>query len=288
MKRAAIWLYQLFLPVFDPLRAVRGLSAYPRYAGDYQRYTRLAGAEPLHPTDAYPQLHDRTGTTGIDAHYFYANGWAMRRIVAQLPAHHVDIGSQTMFVNLLSAVLPVIFVDYRPLEPRMAGLTSRSGDILKLPFADGSVDSLSCLHVAEHIGLGRYGDPLNPHGTRQACAELQRVLAPGGNLYFALPVGRPRVCFNAHRIHAPEMIAEYLAGLELLEISGVHDDGRYVERVSLDAFVGSRYACGMFWLRKAPDQVQSTDRPADDTLNADLSSNSQRHQPGRSRQSDLV
>jgi hypothetical protein len=42
--------------------------------------------------------------------------------------------------------------------------------------------SLSGLHVAEHIGLGRYAAPLKPHGTRQACVDSQRVLAPAGNL----------------------------------------------------------------------------------------------------------
>lgn len=251
MKRAAIWFYQLLTPIFDPLRAIRGLSAYLRYIGDWRQYAHLRGAESLRVADAYPQLHDRTGTTGVDVHYFYTNGWAMRRIVAQRPAQHVDIGSQTMYVNLLSAVLPVTFVDYRPLEASMDGLTNRSGDILNLPFADGTIASLSCLHVTEHIGLGRYGDPLNPPGTRQACVELQRVLAPGGNLYFALPVGRPRVCFNAHRIHAPETISEYFAELELVEFSGVGDDGRYLERVSLDAFGDSRYACGMFWFQRA-------------------------------------
>lgn len=251
MKRKALSLYYLLTPIFNPLRAVRGLLAYPRYLRDWRRYSRMSGAELLHLNDAFPQLHDRTGTTGVDAHYFYTNGWAMRRIVSKQPKHHVDIGSQIMFVNLLSSILPVEFFDYRPLEAHMQGLTNRSGDILNLPSADGSVESLSCLHVAEHIGLGRYGDPLNPHGTRQACAELKRVLAPGGNLYFALPVGRPRVCFNAHRIHAPETIVEYFAGLELVEFSGVHDDGRYVERVGLDEFACTRYACGMFWLRKA-------------------------------------
>jgi SAM-dependent methyltransferase len=250
MKRAATRLYHLLTPIYDPLQVVRGLLAYPRYVGDWQRYARLPGAETLRATDAFPQLHDRTRTTGVDAHYFYVSGWAMRRIVAQRPKQHVDIASQTMFVNLLSAVLPVTFVDYRPMVARMDGLTNRNGDILNLPFADGSIESLSCLHVAEHIGLGRYGDPLNPHGTQWACAELQRVLAPGGNLYFALPVGRPRVCFNAHRIHSPKTIMEYFAKLELVEFSGVHDDGRYVERANLDEFSHSCYACGMFWFRR--------------------------------------
>ncbi len=250
IKRAAKGFSRLFAPVIDPMRVVRGLRTYPRYLNDWRQYAKMADAEPLRLANAYPQLHDRTGTTGVDAHYFYVNGWAMRRILAQQPAQHVDIGSQTMFVNLLSAVLPVTFVDYRPLEQSLAGLTNQSGDILALPFDEGSLHSLSCLHVAEHIGLGRYGDPLNPNGTRQACAELQRVLAPGGNLYFALPIGIQRVYFNAHRTHAPETILQYFDKLKLMEFSGVHDDGRYVEGPTLEAFATSKYACGMFWLQK--------------------------------------
>lgn len=123
-------------------------------------------------------------------------------------------------------------------------------DILHVPFGSGTVESLSCLHVAEHIGLGRYGDSLNPYGTRQATRELARVLATGGSLYFALPVGKPRVCFNAHRIHAPATIREYFSDLELIELSGVHDDGRFVEHVNLAEFDKSEYACGMFWFKK--------------------------------------
>jgi len=118
-----------------------------------------------------------------------------------------------------------------------------------LPFANGSIASLSCLHVAEHIGLGRYGDPLNPHGTRKACAELQRVLASGANLYFALPVGKPRVCFNAHRVHAAERIVEFFKGLDLVELSGVDDSGQYMEHVSLNKFNNEEYACGLFWFK---------------------------------------
>ena len=250
IKSLRYFVRRWFSPIFDPVAALHGLLAYPRYFADWRRYMGKPGAEPLRAANAYPQLHDRTGITRVDAHYFYTNGWAMRRILANRPAQHVDIGSQALFVNLLSAVLPVTFVDYRPLEVLMDGLTNRSGDILNLPFNDGSVESLSCLHVAEHIGLGRYGDPLNPRGTYQAAQELKRILTKGGNLYFALPVGKPVVCFNAHRIHAPETIIEYFSELELVELSGVHDDGRFVRRVGLDELKESEYACGMFWFRK--------------------------------------
>lgn len=241
------WLAQFCDPI-QLLRATQGIGWYLR---DWKAYRDLPNAEPLSFRDTYPQLLDRTSVTAIDAHYFNLNGWAMRRVVAQRPVRHVDVGSASIFTNLLGAVMPVVFVDYRPLRARLSGLACLGGDILHLPFADESAQSLSCLHVAEHIGLGRYGDALNPLGTRQAAQELTRVLAKGGNLYFALPVGKPRVCFNAHRIHAPETIVEYFSALELVECSGVHDDGRFVECIGLDEFRESEYACGMFWLRKA-------------------------------------
>jgi SAM-dependent methyltransferase len=200
--------------------------------------------------DTYPQVHDRAVTTPIDAHYFYLNGWAMRRIAAGRPQLHVDIGSQVIFANLLAGVISVVFVDYRPLKARLPGLTCVGGDLLRLPFTDRSLSSVSCLHVIEHVGLGRYGDALDPAGTVKAARELSRVLASGGNLFLAAPVGRPRLCFNAHRIYRAEEIRQMTPELELVEFSGVHDGGRYVEHVELSAFQNSDYACGLFWFRR--------------------------------------
>ena len=235
---------------FDPVRLVRAFAAFPRYVADWRKYSKFPGAEKIRVRDAYPCLHDRLRVTPMDSHYFYANGWAIRRILKQRPTTHVDIGSQAVFTNLLSAAIPVIFVDYRPLHASLPGLLCLSGDILKLPFRTASIPSVSCLHVAEHIGLGRYGDSLNPSGTYSACQELIRVLAPGGNLYFAVPIGAERVCFNAHRIHRLETICRFFSPLDLVEISGVHDDGRFVEQVGKHEFDHSRYACGFFWFRR--------------------------------------
>lgn len=250
MNDAITTLYRVVQPVINPKTMIAGLMTYPSYLRDFRRYRRMSNSERIELGDAYPRLHDRTLRTGIDAHYFYTNGWAMRRITLQNPAYHVDIGSQTSFVNLLSAVLRVTFVDYRPLDASMHGLDNCGGNIITLPFASDSLVSLSCLHVAEHIGLGRYGDPLNAQGTQQACSELQRVLAPGGDLYFVVPVGRQRVCFNAHRVHAPSTILAYFSKLDLVEFSGMRDDRTFVEHAEIDTFADSSYACGMFWFRK--------------------------------------
>ena len=43
------------------------------------------------------------------------------------------------------------------------------------------------MHTLEHIGLGRYGDKVDPMGDIRAMNELARVTAPGGNLLIAVP-----------------------------------------------------------------------------------------------------
>jgi len=248
--RFARFAYRFTEQIADPIRATRGAAGYLSYVRDWWRYRRLEPAENVPLLDLYPQVHDRRAFTAIDAHYFYANGWAMRRITAARPRVHVDIASQVMFVNLLAAALPVVFVDYRPLERTIEGLRPVGANILALPFRDDSIRSLSSLHVAEHIGLGRYGDPLDAMGTRKAAGELTRVLQPGGDLLFAVPVGRTRVCFNAHRVHDPQLILDYFGTLDLVEFSAVDDQGNYTENADPRRYAQSEYACGLFRFRK--------------------------------------
>jgi len=153
-------------------------------------------------------------------------------------------------VGMLTWLTNVVFVDIRPLRACVKSLAMVAGSIVALPFRDDSVVSLSCLHVAEHVGLGRYGDPLNPAGTTDAARELSRILAPGGDLYFSVPVGRSRVEFNAHRIFTPAQVIDMFPELELQSFSAEDDSGAYIEDADPAAFGDASYACGMFWLRK--------------------------------------
>jgi SAM-dependent methyltransferase len=241
------------------LGAARAPRALMRYLSDRGVYRRLPNAEPLRWRDAFPQLGDRLTTSPFDRHYFFQDVWAAHHVAALAPGRHVDVGSRVDYVGFLTTICDVAFVDIRPLTAQLDRLESIEGSVLDMPFADRSVQSLSCLHVAEHIGLGRYGDPLDPLGTRKAAAELRRVLMPGGQLLFSLPVGRPRVCFNAHRIHDPHDVLEMFEGLRLAEFSGVGDDGIFRRDQELGELDHARYACGMFrFVRPAPDR--STDR----------------------------
>jgi SAM-dependent methyltransferase len=247
---AGYLLYRWVKPVIDPIRAARSVPGYLRYMRDWFRYGRLEGAESRAIIDTAPQLEDATSLTPFDRHYFHQDIWAFRKIKESGVDAHLDIGSRIDLIGFLTVICKVTFVDIRPLMVELPNFESVSGSILALPMADNSVRSLSCLHVAEHIGLGRYGDELDPHGTRNACRELTRVLAPGGNLYFSLPVGKPRLCFNAHRIHSVEQILEYFRELVLVEFSGIDDDRKFATDIATTAFRNADYACGLFHFTK--------------------------------------
>jgi len=235
-------------PVIDVDRLVAAPRGYGRFARDLRRYRELAPGEEISLAEAYPQIHDRLPRSSFDAHYFHQDTWAARRVAELGPDRHVDVGSRVDYVGFLTSITEVTFVDIRPLEVDVEGLTSVAGSVLDMPFEDRSLTSLSCLHVAEHVGLGRYGDPLDPEGTLKAAAELQRVLAPGGQLLFSVPVGRPRTCFNAHRIHAPEEVVEMFPALELKEFAGVDDGGVFRRHRQPAELSGERYGCGLFHL----------------------------------------
>jgi len=245
--------YRLLKPVFDPFRLIKVLPSYISFIKDLRMFKYLDQGSSLKLGDIFPCLFNKGNKTIIDPHYFYQNIWAFKLIIESKVSEHVDVGSKADFVGMLSAVTRVTFIDIRPLEVDIDNFNSKAGSILSLPYPDKSVNSLSCLHVVEHIGLGRYGDPIDPEGPKKAAKELMRVLAPGGNLYFSLPIGIPKLCFNAHRIYSPFEILDMFKRLKLKEFSSISDDGKFVRFSNIESFCQARYSCGLF-LFKAPVQ----------------------------------
>ncbi len=115
-----------------------------------------------------------------------------------------------------------------------------------MPFADRSIPSLSSICVIEHIGLGRYGDDLDPDGSEKAAAELRRVLAAGGDLYVSVPIDDEcRVYFNAHRAFTRSCVLELFADLEL-----VAEQYLYGHEVVPEYAAARGFGTGMFHFRK--------------------------------------
>lgn len=238
-------LARLVLPLGDPRNFLKALWEYVRFLVDAFRYKRLDPSARIFTRSLYPRLHDRTSMTPVDAQYFYQQLWAFEHIMRLRPPRHVDIGSSYQMSGYLAAFLPTEFVDIRPIDVEREGLTVTRGSLLALPFPSQSVPSLSCLHVLEHIGLGRYGDPLDPHGTEHACRELSRVLSPEGSLYVSVPIGEERLCFNAHRVTSPSRVLTWFPDLSLQEFSAV-DGRRFRAHADPADFEHAEYALGMY------------------------------------------
>jgi SAM-dependent methyltransferase len=200
--------------------------------------------------DKYPWLHDNTPNTGFDAHYIYHPAWAARILAKTKPDYHIDISSTLNFSTMVSAFIPVRFYDYRPPILQLDNLQCDFIDLNSLPFETNSISSLSCMHTVEHIGLGRYGDVLDPEGDLKAIKELKRVIKPGGNMLFVTPVGHPKLMFNAHRIYGYSQVIEYFSGFELEDFSLVTDKNEFIVNAPVELANTQNYGCGCFWFRK--------------------------------------
>lgn len=194
---------------------------------------------------------EREPKYAVDFQYLMMNRWAHDKafLSFRLQAVH-DLASKVDFAAFLAGRFPVIHYDIREPDFEVPGLSYVRADITNLPLKDGEAHNVTCLHVAEHIGLGRYGDEIDPLGFTKACMEMERVLAPGGHLLFAVPVGVPRVVFNSHRVLSFDQVLRAFRNLEAVEFSAITNGGRMIANAKPDALENDLYGCGLFHFRR--------------------------------------
>ena len=244
--------------LFDPVRisssVMNTARAMPVYARNLARYSRLnrRPSFAVSISDSWFRSYDRFDAAGsVPFHYFHQDLWAAKKLYDAGTREHVDVGSRIDgFVAHALTFCRITYVDVRPFDLQWEGFTFKRGLITDLPFPDNSVNSLSSLHVIEHIGLGRYGDPVDPEGSWKAARELSRVLAPQGRLLIGVPTGRERVCFDAHRIFDPDSTREAFRDLELVDFAFIDDANRLTENASFEEARRADYGCGLFEFRK--------------------------------------
>ena len=234
----------------------RGLSGGLAYIRDWRIYNQKLDdhSSPFRArlSDMLPCLTDRYECAGSTrGHYFHQDLWVAKEIYKLNPTEHWDVGSRIDgFVAHLLVSREVSVIDIRKLESNVPGLRFHQGDITGLNFPSGSIRSLSCLHAMEHVGLGRYGDKVDPKGCFQGMKELARVLAPGGRLYFSVPIGRQRTEFNAHRIFDPKTILDCFSSLRLLHFAAIDDRDELIDPANWEDYRTANHACGLFVFTK--------------------------------------
>lgn len=244
----------------DLRKTVRAVRALPRFMRDLRQYSRLGPpcTFEVSLSRLMPILNDFEGQAGVACgHYFHQDLWAARKIFNQRPFRHVDVGSRIDgFISHLLVFMDVEVIDIRPLSSATRGLTFTQADATQLVcFESNTVASLSSLHAAEHFGLGRYSDPIDPKGHVKFMHCLQRVLAPRGRLYFSVPIGPERVNFNGQRVFAVRSVLETFDQLKLSSFSYIDDEGDLHEDVTPNGVpLSMRLGCGLFEFTKPEHQ----------------------------------
>lgn len=236
---------------------VLGVAKDPKMASfkrDYNLFHKLNahGRFALNEADFFPCLADQTNETNFDAHYIYHPAWAARIVKQINPQVHIDISSTLHFCSILSAFIQTEFYDFRPANITLDNLTSMHADLTQLHFEKDSIESISCMHTLEHIGLGRYGDPIDPNGDLKAIDQLKRVCAPNGSLLVVVPVGVKKLMFNAHRIYDAAEFNNYFDGFTLQNFSLITDASEHLENASFEVAAKQQYGCGCYWYKKNP------------------------------------
>lgn len=237
--------------------SLKGLSFYKR---DLKEFTQQKGNDDLFPFgDKKPILNEREETSGnMTGHYFHQDLYVARRLFKANPTKHLDIGSRTDgFVAHVASYREIEVMDIRPQTINIVNISFRQADLMILPVdLVGKYDSISSLHVIEHFGLGRYGDPIDYNGHLKALENITKLLASGGIFYFSTPIGRQRIEFNAHRIFSVEyLLSLFKDDYKVERFSYVDDDGNFYEDAplnekSIKECYNFEYGCGIFELRK--------------------------------------
>lgn len=193
--------------------------------------------------------------------YELMNFWGLNILSKLKPALLYDIGSQVKgFVLPASLVVDhVITADIRATKV----LDRQNITIRNIDLQSGVPDSccgkyplISCLHVIEHVGLGRYGDKVDPNGWINAIRTITDLASSGGLALIAVPIGLPRIEFNAHRVFCPSSFSRAFseAGWDQEEFSCIDDDLNFHQKISLCYYESIIYPCsyaiGLFLFRK--------------------------------------
>jgi len=183
----------------SPRKFLHAIAQIPWYLGSFAKFRQKS----QYSMEIMPCLHDRYDQSGnVNNEYFWQDLFVAQKIYDCSPDLHLDVGSRVDgFVAHIASFRVVEVLDIRPSFNEIPNVIPKRIDLMAdNPGMLEYCDSISCLHALEHFGLGRYGDSLDPEGWKKGLSNISNILRSGGTMYLSVPVGRPRVVFNAHRV----------------------------------------------------------------------------------------
>lgn len=226
---------------------------------DYLLFSKLLKDKSFLLNDNYPCINDKSDESGVaKGAYFHQDLFVASQIFIRKPVRHVDIGSRIDgFVAHVATYREIEVFDIRKLESCIEKIHFKQLDLMSLE--DDYLnycDSISCLHVLEHFGLGRYGDKIDPDGHLKGFMNITKILKKNGTFYFSVPMGIQRIEFNAHRIFNLQYLLDWICKYYVIEtFSYIDDMGEFHKNIKLnqsmiDTSCNCNHGCAVFILLK--------------------------------------
>lgn len=230
---------------FYPIQFFIAARGIPAFIYDFVRFSsRYSGRLCI-----LPSLRDRYEAAGsVSSEYFLQDLFVAQQIQCKSPSSILDMGSRLDgFVAHIASQQLLDVIDVRPLPHNIHNINFVCLDISS-PFHEqlskqtnlrfAKYDIITCLHALEHVGLGRYGDRLDPYAYVQALTNLVSLLDTDGCFWLSVPIGRPRIEFNSHQIFSINIIQSTLNDLSchISRAFKVKTTLSTVEEISLDDF----------------------------------------------------
>ncbi len=125
------------------------------------------------------------------------------------PAQGADIGCQNGLypaMMLHQGVQEVTIFEIRDNVQQVPNVIFTNKDLTYDTSINNMFDLVTSASTIEHIGLGRYGDPIDPDGDIKMMNSIHRILRPGGHAIISFPYqpnpnGRGMIVWNHHRIY---------------------------------------------------------------------------------------
>lgn len=199
----------------NPIRFVLFFFRFPQYIFDFLKFNfQKKHFKKIH---LKPCLHDRSDVAGDVNHEYFWQDLLVAQKVFKLGNNKniCDVGSRLDgFVAHLATAFPITVMDIRPTNLQIPNVKFIVNDLMQSKIFN-QFDIVTCLHTIEHIGLGRYGDPIDHLGWEKALESLTRMLKTNGKLILTTPVGSKKILFNANYIFSTSELLHVSENLNL-------------------------------------------------------------------------
>ena len=229
-------------------RIINSLGGIPKFISDLKKFDK--GDWKLNFTTSLSDYKESAGN--IKGHYFHQDLLIAQKIFKNNPKNHLDIGSSVSgFVSHVATFRKIDLIDIRELDSKVKNINFIHGDLMEDLNLKEKYDSVSSLHVLEHMGLGRYGDKVMKDGYKVAIKNLINITSEGGVIYVSVPISNnQRIEFNSYRVFNIKTFLKEFEDLKLISFSYVDDEGDLHKDVKINGEIDCNYGCGIFEFRK--------------------------------------